>query len=77
MGKSINQEKFKKKIQNLIDFTSPNIKVKRNPNPGKRNHPIYRCILGCSFMENSTSPHPWDVKLIKKEESNSLILERR
>lgn len=74
MGERINQKKLKKEIKNLIDFTPPDISGMRNINTQAKKHPIYRSVLGCSYRENSTSRFPWDVKSIKKEESQSLVL---
>jgi len=77
MVESINQRQFKKKIQNLVEFTSSDIRIRRKFNPRLKNHPTYRCVLGCSLTENHTSRPSWDVKLIRKEENKSLVLERR
>lgn len=77
MGNKINQKKFENKTQNLIDFASSEIGPTMNHSPRVINHPTYRCVLGCTLNGNSTSRSSWDVRLIKKEESKSLVLERR
>ena len=77
MGDKINQKQFKNEIQNLIDFRSSEITPTRNSDPRVRNHPDYRCVLGCTYNGNSTSRSSWDVRLIKKEENKTTVLERR
>ncbi len=77
MGERINQRQLKEKIQNLVDFSSPDIRIRKSFNVQVKNHPAYRCVLGCSLKETSTSRPSWDVKTIKREENKSLALERR
>ena len=77
MGESLKHATTKKTTQSLTDFTWPDISLKRNSNPKARNRQIYRCVLGCSLNGNSTNRSSRDVRLIKKEENQSLILERR
>ncbi len=77
MGESLKNTAIKKKIHSLTDFTWPDISLRRNPSPGLRNRQIYRCVLGCSLNGNSTNRSSRNVKSIKREESRSLVLERR
>ncbi len=77
MGESLKNTTIKKKIHALTEFTWPDIRLGRNPSPGPRNRQIYRWVLGCSLNENSTNRSSRNVRLIRKEESQSLVLERR
>ena len=77
MSESINQKKLKGKIESLIDFLPPNIELRKKATAQVRNSSIYRCVLGCSLNGNSISRSSGDVRWTKKEESKSLVLERR